>query len=179
MPNARVAPNAASGSREASLQPAAAPSHAAAPLNSRCTPALASLPPPPPSHTPHHHAPRCAAPPRSPLNFFSSSRTRRCWILWYALSRRYGTRIRMALRDAEMSTSCAPAIHRSRRSPFSSALVASRSNRACGTSTMGGANKSIRLVHGRPAGRPGWQQLRVAAEALAGAAALTRGWPAV
>ena len=26
-----------------------------------------------------------------PLNFFSSSRTKRCWILWKAFSRRYGT----------------------------------------------------------------------------------------
>lgn len=44
------------------------------------------------------------------------------------------TLIRIALREAEMSISCAPAIHRSRRSLFSSALVASRSNRACGRS---------------------------------------------
>lgn len=41
--------------------------------------------------------------------------------------------MRMALRAAETSTSVAPAIHRSRRSPLSSALVASRSNRAWGT----------------------------------------------
>jgi hypothetical protein len=40
------------------------------------------------------------------------------------------TWMRMALREDETSTSLAPVMYRSRRSAFSSALVASRSNRA-------------------------------------------------
>lgn len=91
-----------------------------------------------------------------PLNFFSSSRTRRGWILWKDFSRRKGTyksrpgRVHvsmhpschpssceltctmMALREVPwISISLAAVMYRSRRSAFSSWLVASRSNRAC------------------------------------------------
>ena len=45
-------------------------------------------------------------------------------------------------RFAAAPTSCAPAIHRSRRSPLSSALVASRSNSACRGKGRGGSRST-------------------------------------